>query len=63
VRVSRPRGIHREVFRGGARRAQRGFAVAILDWRGQGLSDRALPNARKGHIYDFSEYDRISKPS
>jgi lysophospholipase len=36
----------------------RGFAVAILDWRGQGLSDRALPNARKGHVYDFSEYDR-----
>src|SRR5882724_6685250 len=36
----------------------RGFAVAILDWRGQGLSDRALPNARKGHVYDFAEYDR-----
>src|SRR6185436_18481492 len=35
----------------------RGFAVAILDWRGQGLSDRALPNARKGHVNDFSEYD------
>src|SRR4051794_30372617 len=27
----------------------RGFAVAMLDWRGQGFSDRALPNARKGH--------------
>src|SRR5436190_8487323 len=36
----------------------RGFAVAVLDWRGQGLSERALPNARKGHVYDFSEYDR-----
>ena len=36
----------------------RGFAVAIIDWRGQGLSDRALPNARKGHVYDFAEYDR-----
>ena len=36
----------------------RGFAVAILDWRGQGLSERALPNARKGHVFDFSEYDR-----
>ena len=36
----------------------RGFAVAILDWRGQGLSDRALPNARKGHIHDFAEFDR-----
>src|SRR5437868_2663900 len=36
----------------------RGFAVAILDWRGQGLSERALPNGRKGHVYDFSEYHR-----
>src|SRR5438552_4166784 len=36
----------------------RGFAVATLDWRGQGLSERALPNARKGHVHDFSEYDR-----
>ena len=36
----------------------RGFAVAMLDWRGQGLSERALPNARKGHVHDFSEYDR-----
>jgi lysophospholipase len=36
----------------------RGFAVAILDWRGQGFSDRALPNARKGHIGNFAEYDR-----
>lgn len=37
---------------------KRGFAVAILDWRGQGLSERALPNARKGHVLDFAEYDR-----
>jgi len=36
----------------------RGFAVAILDWRGQGFSERGLANARKGHVYDFSEYDR-----
>src|SRR6476659_9889580 len=34
----------------------RGFAVAILDWRGQGLSERALANARKGHVLDFSQY-------
>src|SRR3990172_2510200 len=26
----------------------RGFAVATLDWRGQGLSDRALADTRKG---------------
>jgi lysophospholipase len=35
----------------------RGFAVATFDWRGQGLSDRALRNARKGHVTDFSEYE------
>ena len=36
----------------------RGFAVTVLDWRGQGLSERALPDARKGYVHDFSEYDR-----
>lgn len=35
----------------------RGFAVASLDWRGQGLSDRALPDPLKGHVGSFSEYD------
>jgi lysophospholipase len=35
----------------------RGFAVAALDWRGQGLSDRALSDRRKGYVGDFSEYD------
>ena len=37
---------------------RRGFAVAIFDWRGQGGSHRALPDRRKGHIKDYSEYDR-----
>jgi lysophospholipase len=36
----------------------RGFAVALLDWRGQGLSERGLANPRKGHVHDFTEYDR-----
>jgi lysophospholipase len=35
----------------------RGFAVATLDWRGQGLSDRALPDRHKGYVRDFAEYD------
>jgi lysophospholipase len=35
----------------------RGFAVAVLDWRGQGMSERALSDSRKGHVDDFSEYD------
>jgi len=35
----------------------RGFAVAMLDWRGQGLSDRGLTDRHKGHVRSFSEYD------
>ena len=35
----------------------RGFAVAMLDWRGQGLSDRALNDPFKGHVGNFSEYE------
>jgi lysophospholipase len=36
----------------------RGFAVASLDWRGQGGSERALRNPRKGHVDDFALYQR-----
>jgi len=36
---------------------ERGFAVATFDWRGQGLSDRLLPDRRKGHIQNFSRYE------
>src|ERR1700679_2512315 len=35
----------------------RGFAVASLDWRGQGLSDRALKDRRKGYVRNFADYD------
>jgi lysophospholipase len=35
----------------------RGFAVATLDWRGQGGSHRELPEKLKVHISDFREYD------
>jgi lysophospholipase len=34
----------------------RGFAVAMIDWRGQGLSDRALGNRLKGYVQRFSDY-------
>ncbi len=34
----------------------RGFAVFALDWRGQGLSDRPLPDREKGHIDTFDTY-------
>jgi len=35
----------------------RGFAVATLDWRGQGLSDRLLSDRQKGYVRDFADYD------
>lgn len=35
----------------------RGFAVATVDWRGQGLSARALDDPRKGYVADFAEFD------
>lgn len=34
----------------------RGFAVAIFDWRGQGLSDRALSDRQKGYVRNFRNY-------
>ncbi len=34
----------------------RGFAVVAFDWRGQGLSDRPLPDRDKGHIDRFETY-------
>lgn len=36
---------------------QRGFAVAVMDWRGQGHSSRQLPDPRKGHVANFGEYE------
>ncbi len=35
----------------------RGFAVATMDWRGQGGSSRMTHDSRKSFIGDFSEYD------
>jgi lysophospholipase len=34
----------------------RGFSVITVDWRGQGLADRALADRLKGHVRDFREY-------
>ncbi len=36
----------------------RGFSVITIDWRGQGLADRVLPDRREGHVGDFSEYQQ-----
>ncbi|EJW10663.1 Lysophospholipase L2 [Rhodovulum sp. PH10] len=35
---------------------RRGFAVATIDFRGQGLSQRRLRDPRKGHVRRFSDY-------
>jgi lysophospholipase len=34
----------------------RGFAVAMLDWRGQGLSERALSDPLRGYVRSFDDY-------
>jgi len=36
---------------------QRGFAVATMDWRGQGHSSRQLPDPRKGHVANFQDFE------
>lgn len=34
----------------------RGYATAVIDWRGQGLSDRPSPNRMLGDVTDFRLY-------
>ena len=36
---------------------KRGYAVAVIDWRGQGHSSRQLDNPFKGHVQSFSDYE------
>lgn len=36
----------------------RGFSVITIDWRGQGLADRALPDRMVGHVTRFAEYQQ-----
>jgi lysophospholipase len=35
----------------------RGFAVAMIDWRGQGHSARRLRDPRKGYVRSFADYE------
>jgi len=37
---------------------RRGFAVATMDWRGQGGSSRQLRNPSKGYVRSFADYDQ-----
>jgi lysophospholipase len=34
----------------------RGYSMATIDWRGQGLADRALADRLSGHVGDMAEY-------
>lgn len=36
----------------------RGYACVAVDWRGQGLADRALADPMVGHVQDFAEFQR-----
>ncbi len=36
--------------------SQSGYATLTVDWRGQGMSDRALVDPLVGHVTDFAEY-------
>lgn len=36
---------------------RQGFAVATLDWRGQGGSQRLLENPNRGYVNSFTDYD------
>lgn len=38
--------------------AAAGRGALVVDWRGQGLADRALADPLKGHVGDFVEYQR-----
>lgn len=35
---------------------QQGYAVAVLDHRGQGFSQRLTPNPHQGHVHHFSDF-------
>ncbi len=36
----------------------RGFSVVVIDWRGQGLSDRLNDSTAIGHVDNFSDYQQ-----
>ncbi len=37
---------------------QRGYATLAVDWRGQGLGDRMLPDRRLGHVEKFGDFQK-----
>jgi len=37
---------------------KRGYGTLTIDWRGQGLADRLIPDPSLGHVNDFLDYQR-----
>lgn len=37
---------------------KRGYAMATIDWRGQGLSERLIDDPMTGHVFDFRDYQQ-----
>lgn len=37
---------------------ERGFSAVAIDWRGQGLSDRAFADRRKGYVRRFADFQK-----
>ncbi len=35
---------------------EKGYATVAIDWRGQGIADRLIPNAALGHVESFRDY-------
>ncbi|WP_417269495.1 alpha/beta fold hydrolase [Celeribacter sp.] len=44
--------------RGASDFAALGYASLAIDWRGQGIADRLLPNRNIGHVETFSDYQK-----
>ena len=38
--------------------AARGYSMAVIDWRGQGIADRLLADEAPGHVVDFGDYQK-----
>ncbi len=38
--------------------AARGYAMAAIDWRGQGIADRMLDDSAPGHVLHFGDYQK-----
>jgi len=36
----------------------RGYGTFVIDWRGQGLADRLLDDARIGHVQEYADYQK-----